>query len=318
MSDKDMEFDPETGEEIVSVQPEVPENSNESQIENNLHGEVDPDEDDPHGTDEPPADGEDENEREAIRERRRQERARKKQALREREDTLRRELAARDSVINELRSKVDQIEQRNTGTEIAELERTKKQIAQAYNYHKDQIRIAVEAGNGAAVADATEKMQQAQREFEKITSHETALKSRQAAPQATDPQLVALASDWINRNSWYAPNTRDIDSRIAKQIDEQLTEEGWNPRTKEYWEELDSRIKKYLPHRATSGKTPTTKPKSVVSGSGREGTASVNKNSYTLSAERVKALRDAGIYDDPKMRADAIRRYREYDAQNKG
>ena len=319
MADQDIEIDLETGEE---VQQNLPPDENESGNEDrnlgsgsdelNSGSEEDnhPGDDNPELTDE---------EREAIRERRRKERQHKKQAQREREDTLRRELAARDSIINEMKAKLDVIERRNTGSEMAQLENSKKQATQAYNFFKDQIRVGTEAGNGAAVADATEKMFQAQRRLDELNRFENAFKQRQQAPQALDPRLVNHAKDWMSKNRWYDPAGNDQDSRIALTLDQQLANEGWNPTTEEYWEELNNRVKKYLPHRASSGKISSNKPRSVVAGSGREGGSSAGSSqSYKLSGDRVQALKDAGIWDDPKQRAEAIKRFREYDKQNQG
>ena len=73
-------------------------------------------------------------------------------------------------------------------------------------------------------------------------------------------------------------------------------------------------MKKYLPHRTGSGKMNTqTKPKATVAGSGRDVGSSGKQGTYKLSAERVQALKDAGIWDNPKQRAEAVKRYREFD-----
>ena len=314
MAEKDIEFDLETGEELVQeVEREEPDD----------HLETDPEEvsvegsDDPDDQDEEDLSSHSDEDREAIRARRREERKQRKQAQREREDTLRRELAASKAVIDELRSKVEGIERRNTGSELAQLDNAKKQTAQEYAYFKDQIRVATEAGNGAAVADATEKMLQAQQRFSQLQGYEQTYRQRQAQPQPLDPRLVNHAQKWMESNKWYNPAGQDQDSRIALTLDQQLAQEGWDPTTPQYWQELDSRVKKYLPHRANSGKISGTKPRSTVSGSGRDAGPRTSDKSYRLSAERVKALKDAGIWDDPKQRAEAVKRFREYDKQNK-
>lgn len=318
MAEKDIELDLETGEEVHREAPlegqeeEHPESADDRGDSGEDSGE-DSGGDDDSGED---AGGTDD-EREAIRERRRQERRHRKAAQREREETLRRELQARDSVINELRGKVEAIERRGNSSELAQLDTAKKQTAQAYNYFKDQIRVATEAGNGAAVADATEKMLQAQRRFDELQAYEKAYRQRSATPSPLDPRLVNQAQDWMTRNRWFDPAGQDQDSRIALTLDQQLDQEGWDPTTPQYWQELDSRVKKYLPHRANSGKISGTKPRSTVSGSGRDAGPRTSDKSYRLSAERVKALKDAGIWDDPKQRAEAVKRFREYDKQNK-
>lgn len=312
MAEQDIELDLETGEEVVA-KPET----NEAVEDDEVDTRSDSSEESSGAQDEEMDNAEGEDEREAIRERRRQERKHRKEAQREREDTLRRELASRDAIINELRSKVEVIERRNTGSEVAQLENGKKQAAQAYNFFKDQIRVAGEAGNHAAVADATEKMIQAQRRFDELSRVEQVFKQRQSAPQPLDPRLANHAQAWMERNSWYDPSGQDQDSEIAMRIDHRLAQEGWDPTTKEYWDELSARVKKYLPHRVNSGKIERSKPRSVVTGSGRENASASSVATYKLSSERVQALKDAGLWDDPKKRAEAIKRFRDYDKQNK-
>lgn len=324
MADQDIELNPDTGEIIEKSQQAPEENNNHPEDDENLSYDTEGSTSDDSSSDDD--DSNDNNptlsdeEREAIRERRRKERHHKKQAQRDREDTLRRELAARDAVISELRGKVDLIERRNTGSEMAQLENSKKQAQQAYNFFKDQIRIGTESGNGAAVADATEKMFQAQRRLDDLTKFESAFKQKQQAPQPLDPRLVNHAQGWMERNKWYDPTAKDQDSRVAMTLDQQMAQEGWNPTTPEYWQELDNRIKKYLPHRSSSGKITNNKPRSVVPGSGRESSSSAGgaPTSYKLSGDRVQALKDAGIWDDHKQRAEAIKRFREYDKTNQG
>ena len=319
MADQDIELDLETGEEIHREAPlgSPEEEHHESADDRGDSGEDSGEDAGDSGEDSGEDVGSTDEEREAIRERRRKERQHRKAAQREREETLRRELQARDSIINELRAKVEGIERRGTSSELAQIENAKKQTAQDYAYFKDQIRVATEAGNGAAVADATEKMLQAQQRFNQLQGYEQAYRQRQAQPQPLDPRLVNQAQKWMESNKWYNPAGQDQDSRIALTLDQQLAQEGWDPTTPQYWQELDSRVKKYLPHRANSGKISGTKPRSTVSGSGRDAGPSTSDKSYRLSAERVKALKDAGIWDDPKQRAEAVKRFREYDKQNR-
>jgi hypothetical protein len=128
----------------------------------------------------------------------------------------------------------------------------------------------------------------------------------------------------MSNNPWYDPNGGDQDSDIALRIDDRLAKEGFDPTTPDYWEELDSRLQKYLPHRYTGDaevnpSARTTRPRNVVTGSGRE-TAMTNgsKNSFVISKEQVQAMKDAGFWDDPDKRAKMIRRYAQEARQNNG
>ena len=108
-----------------------------------------------------------------------------------------------------------------------------------------------------------------------------------------------------------------MDSAVATKIDESLTAEGWDPTTDEYWEELDERLTKYLPHRynrGTDSRTSSKPPRSIQTGSGREASsAGTRPGEFKLSPERVKAIKEAGMWDDPNARQKMIRKFIEYD-----
>ena len=254
-----------------------------------------------------------EDEREAIRERRRQERQNKKLKVKERENTLRNELASRDAAIAEMRQQLDAINRRNTGSEMAQIQNAKTQAAQAYNHFKEQVRLATIASDGNAMTEAIEKMQMSQRRFEDLNRIETAYQRQQSAPAPLDPRLKNHAEQWMSKNNWYDPQGTDEDSEIMLTIDKRLAKEGWNPTTPEYWEELSKRAQKRLPHRYPQ----RNKPKNVVSGSSRESAPSGSGGNYTLSKDHVQALKDAGMWEDSTKRAAAIKNIKAFQKQNK-
>jgi len=117
----------------------------------------------------------------------------------------------------------------------------------------------------------------------------------------------------MESNPWYDPNGKDMDSKVALKIDQAMAEEGWNPKTQEYWDELNNRLQRYIPHRYTGGvdeKPSQRRPRNVVTSSGRESASSSGgKNTFTLNPDQVRAMKDAGMWDDPDKRAKMIRRY---------
>jgi hypothetical protein len=117
----------------------------------------------------------------------------------------------------------------------------------------------------------------------------------------------------MERNSWYKPNGGDMDSDIAKKIDESLVKEGWNPNESDYWEELDNRLQKYMPHRYNDDmdvRPSVKRPRSVVTSTGRESVnGTSNRTQFVLDPEKVRAMKDAGMWDDPAKRAKMIKRY---------
>lgn len=284
-------------------------------------------------------------EREAIRARRREERRTKREKRRAHNEDLNRQMAIRDQQIAALTQTVNVLQRRSSGTELAQLDDELSRGEDALKTLRDTISEATKQQNGEIVADATERMLQVTlrlNELKRVRSGfvQNATRTAQTAPTAAQPAAVAISPTvrangqaWASANRWYNPNGTDLDSRITRQIDDAVMQEGFDPNSQEYWDELSDRVAQYLPHRigrtdkngdtqrehnsARDGRKPGS---SVVSGSGRESSAAVvngaKRGSYTLSSERVRALKDAGVWDDVTKRNDAIRRYREYDVAN--
>lgn len=273
-------------------------------------------------------------EREAIRARRRAERAQRKAAQREREDNLRNELRAANHQIQALQEGFAQMQRRMTGTDLAQLDAAAKRAADTADYYKSIIAEATKKQDGEAVAAATEAMLNARNEAQRLDGIKKSLtqQASRPAPSAIDPRMASQAQAWLSRNSWYNPQANDVDAQVLRALDNAVSAEGFDPRTESYWQELDARVGRYLPHRASAGGsapgggndyTPGTtaqgRQRTPVAGSGREGQSaggagmSAGGQAYQLSAARVQALKEAGMWDDPKTRAEMIRRYRDAD-----
>jgi hypothetical protein len=54
-----------------------------------------------------------------------------------------------------------------------------------------------------------------------------------------------------------------------------------------------------------------------MTSSGRETTATTKSNEFRLSPERVNAMKEAGLWNNPTSRQNAIRKYAEWDRTNK-
>lgn len=257
---------------------------------------------------------------EARRERNRARRAQNKASRKEYVDSLKRELAARDNIINDLSSRVASVEQHSVGNQVAQIDAAIQEAAGYYNHFKDINRKAIELADGATAVDAQEKMFAAQNRHQMLVNAKKNMTAQATKAPPLDPRMVQNARGWIERNPWYDASGSDADSDLVMKIDSRLVQEGLNPTTHEYWEELDARVKKYLPHRAVQSynksQSGVTRHKSPVAGSGNESNSQLSKGGYVLSAARVAALKEAGTYDDPVKRAEAIKRYKEYDRQN--
>jgi hypothetical protein len=214
----------------------------------------------------------------------------------------------------ELMERLSVVERKTYSADLARVDKAIEDQELRHQYAKMKIAEAAQNGDGTAMADAQEIMYDSRRQIEALSAvKKQAVQPRQQQGSMPDPRLQRHAANWMERNEWYNPDGRDTDSKIAKQIDESLIAEGWNPVEGDYWDELDNRLHKYLPHKyngSTDVRSSTKRPRSVVTSSGRESVnGSTNRNTFVLKPEQVRAMKDAGFWDDSEKRAKMIKRY---------
>lgn len=270
-------------------------------------------------------------EREEIRARRRQERHDKRDAARAREGEKDRRLNELETTVRQQAEQLGLLQNRNRGTELAQLDAAIKRTQDAENYYKGIISDAVTQQNGVVVADATARLQAVGREQENLVNIRKTFSQSQTRPAEArptseplpDPETLRHTVAWMNENKWYNPQTNSPEVQLVKALDNAVFAEGFKPNTPQYWAELNKRVIANLPHRAKErsilGDTSRrSDQRSVVTGSGRSSSSerSGNKTTFVLSADRVKALKDAGMWDNATSRNDAIRRFRDYDREH--
>lgn len=268
--------------------------------------------------------------REAIRVRRRQERAerrdRKNAAIRDHEE-LRAQVGQLTEIVRRQSEELNLVKRKTSGTELAQIDGAIKRASDAVAHYQEAIADAVTQQNGQVAADATNKMLDAKRALEQLTGlRRSATAPREEEPQPAahqvDPTVAAKTRAWAAANTWFNPTAQTKETRLVRALDQAVSDDGYNPGTDAYWAELDRRVALNLPNRAKPDMIPdddsVRKPgKSVVTGAQRSGSAAESgpRKTFTLSADRVKALKDAGMWDDPVSRSDAIQRFRKYDAE---
>lgn len=220
-----------------------------------------------------------------------------------------------------LATRLAALEQRAVGNEFAQLDTAIEQTGRAIGQIKEQLKFATEAADGTVASEATEKLYQARQYYDHLLSlkRNAANQTRQVEQRSPiDPRVRRQAETWAEKNSWYNPSGSDSDTKVAKMIDQELSDDGWNPQEPEYWEELDTRLKRYLPHRyAQAQREATLRLRTPVSGGGRESSGTSTNSGWKLSADRVAAIKEAGAWDDVEKRDKMIKNYRAYDKENK-
>ena len=261
---------------------------------------------------------------EAIREAKRQKRKARKEYHRNVEQEKNIKIQHLERQNQELLECMAVLEKKSHGTELARLNKAIEDQHARIAFAKQKISEATATGNGDLLTNAQEMWFEARRNAEALEN----IKKKATAPrpqrtiQAPDPAVQNFAKQWMSNNDWYDPQGRDADSKIALTIDAALAEEGYNPQSADFWEELDNRLQKYLPHRytgSTNERPSQRKPRNVVTSSGREAVSSSGgRNVFTLNPDQVRAMKDAGMWDDPEKRARMVARYAKEARQNNG
>jgi len=260
---------------------------------------------------------------EALRAAKRDRRRTKKQLVRQTNAEKELKLQMLERQNQELIQRLSVVERKTHSADLARIDKAIEDSELRINYAKMKLSEAAEARDGNAMAKAQELWMEARQQAESLRNlKKNATQPRQES-SIPDPRLQRNAAAWMERNSWFNPDGKDLDSKVAKQVDEQLTSEGWDPNSSEYWEELDNRLQRYVSHRY-NGKTDETpnqrsKPRGIVTGSGRESASRAGgKNTFTLSPEQVRAMKDAGFWDDSEKRNKMIKRYASEARQTQG
>jgi len=311
----------EDGTVIASV-GEHPDDVLDDEVEEKAEGGSVDDDTDQNESDTNEADeNETEEEREKIREARREERKLKKELSKQREVSAKHKISALERRNEELAKRLAAVENTAASYEFAQIDKALEDEATRVEYAKMKMLDAAQRGDAAAQVEYLEQLTDAKQRLQQVQHYkkqqvEAAKSPKQNVPNPAANEIQQNATQWLKRNSWYDPQARDTDSRIAKVIDSELAADGWDPADPEYWEELDSRLSNRLPHRYSSKggakrANPTASSRTAQSTSNKPGT-------ITLSRDRVQAIKDAGAWDSVEKRNKMIRAYAAYDRANKG
>lgn len=263
-------------------------------------------------------------ERERIREARREERKLKKELQKQREASAKHKISALERRNEELAKRLAAVENAAASYQFAQLDKSIEDEATRVEYAKMKMLQAAQSNDAAGQVEYLEQLTEAKQRLAQAQAYkkqqlEQAKTPKQNVPNPMTEDVQRNATSWLKKNSWFDPQARDTDSRIAKVIDQELAGEGWDPSDPEYWDELDNRLSARLPHRyASKGGASTRRSAGPTASSRVANTANARPGTITLSRERVQAIKDAGAWDDVDKRNKMIRAYAQYDRENKG
>jgi hypothetical protein len=297
---------------------QLPEGEVSPQNESSKSDYRDDDDDEPQQADADP-------EREAIREARREERRLKKQIHREKARESNTLISALKKQNEHLAERLAVIEKKTSGAELARVDKAIEDAGVQLEYAKMKLQESVSASDGQGAIQAQEMLYDAKQKMEALSNIKRQATHYNSQPKQNisvpDPIVQKYVTDWMEENPWYDPTGKNEESQITQVIDKKLTEEGYDPSSPDYWDELTYRVKKRLPEMSNRAYNESNvrnqRPRSVVTSSGRESSASPRGNQYVLTPDRVSAMKEAGVWDNPDSRKRATQRYMEWDRQNK-
>ena len=269
-------------------------------------------------------DEETDDEREKIREARREERRLKKELAKQREASSKHKISALEKRNEDLARRLAAVENTAASYQFAQIDKALEDEATRVEYAKMKMLQAAQSNDAAGQIEYLEQLTEAKQRLQQVQHYkkqqlEAAKSPKQNVPSEMSNEVQQNATRWLKKNSWFDPQARDTDSRIAKVVDQELAADGWDPTDSEYWEELDSRLASRLPHRYTAKGGNNKRSSAGPTASSRVANAtSAKPGTITLSRERVQAIKDAGSWDDVEKRNKMIRAYASYDRANKG
>jgi hypothetical protein len=312
----------EDGTVVAKVEQEEHFDDEEVKQTSEESDEEDEQQDEESGSDNSDSD-ESEDEREKIREARREERRLKKELSKQREASARHKISALEKRNEELARRLAAVENTASSFKFAQIDKSVEDEATRVEYAKMKMLQAAQSNDLEGQMEYLEQLTEAkdrlkQAQYHKKQQLEQARAPKQNVPNPISTEVQQNATKWLKRNSWYDPEARDTDSRIAKVVDQELASDGWDPSDSEYWEELDNRLQSRLPHRYTAKGNSNNRRAAGPTASSRVAEASAKPGTITLSRDRVQAIKDAGAWDDVTKRNKMIRAYASYDRNNKG
>jgi len=222
--------------------------------------------------------------------------------------------------LNAMAARLNDVDGRLSSFDQAQFTQVWNSSVEAYQAAEKKHADAFSAGDGAAATAAMREMYIAQKRIDEMEVMKARQGSqqqpqRQQQSQGHDQRVINKAKEWAERNEWFVPGNTDDDSVVADAIAAKLVREGYDPKTDDYYDELDERLQKRGigqtqqdddDHQPVQRKAPVQRKSPPIGGGNGRGDMGTGKTQITLPTNFINALKESGIWDDPKRRNRAI------------
>jgi len=207
---------------------------------------------------------------------------------------------------NSVKAEKEQIESRILKTDQRYVSEFESRVKSSLDNAKVALRSAINAGDVDAQVSAQEQIAQLTMEAARLSS----IKSSQELPKqqkevtinpqqqfAQNPQTDPKAEEWASRNSWFG-NDSAMTYTAFDMHKKLVEEEGIDPRSDEYYAEIDKRIRLEFPHKFATKETVSTentiKPVQNVASANRP-SQSGRKKTVRLTPSQVAIAKRLGV-----------------------
>ena len=283
---------------------------------------------------------------------------------------LRAQVALLQRQLGDITPRLSQIDQQRIQDQIGHTERLIVEQAQKASDARRKMSMAITAADPEAHTAALEEWEQAKQEGINLAAQKNRLSAaisevgaveRQPNRQQGQPPqqqqeqervnpLPQAAAEYVNdfreNHPWLRTDGQgralDLDTDIMLRIDNAVAAEGFDPKTQDYWDEIEERGRQYLPHRFGGNTTQNTAQESrapvrqnaqtqvaetrrgpMISGASERSGGNTNGNKVYLSPERKEALISVGALDrngktvlDKESYKKYMRAYQKWDRDN--
>lgn len=174
---------------------------------------------------------------------------------------------------------------------------------------------AIQDGDGQRAVQLEEWSRRAYAQYQQLDRmrRQPAQAPRQ---ESVDPTIADHAKVFLSRHDWYDPSGSDELSKTVAALDNGVARDGYDPRTPDYWEELEARMRRRLPAHLFDGTDAPAKRRAPPV-AGRPDAAAPKGRSVTIPREFREALEESGLWADPKKRDRAIKQYLQMQKENR-
>ena len=171
------------------------------------------------------------------------------------------------------------------------LEAAQKELAAAIESGDAQAQV--EANKRiAALAFENAKLSEAKEQQSKVQAEKPVQLSDGPTQMPSEPAPDPKAEDWASRNTWFGQDRAM--TYTAFEIHKDLVNEGFDPKSDEYYEEVDKRIKVDFPHKfgTTSPRQSTTPVQTVASA---QRSVKPGRKQVRLTSSQVAIAKKLGV-----------------------